>query len=168
MIAVAIMLCAPVEALAQSSEVHTKTLEYGTRVALVVDETFSAGSSIESGLIHATVLNDIYSDDGENILIKSGTPALINYTLEQNEHGGKPGKLTLSGATTKTVDNQRITLQLGYVKKGGSKVLGVVAISTFFFPLGLLSCIIKGGMPKLKQGSVINSTITEDISVNVK
>ena len=65
------------------------------------------------------LITDVYSADGTRVLIKAGTPAFIEFTAERNGSWGKAGKICLTHATTKTVDNKRVSLRLSSCKNGG-------------------------------------------------
>ncbi|MDE6488977.1 MAG: hypothetical protein K2L46_06825, partial [Paramuribaculum sp.] len=97
--------------------------------------------------------------------IKAGTPALIEYSSEPNGSWGKAGKICLTHATTKTIDNKRISLRLNSCKNGGGKLGGVIALSVLFFPIGLISGCMKGSMPKIEQGSTFHASTMQDIVV---
>lgn len=122
-------------------------------------------NSAENGLINATVTNDVYSADGSRISINAGTPAMIEYSLDPNGSWGKAGKVCMTNATTSTIDNKRVSLRLSSCKKGGSRLGGVIALTIIFFPLGLLSGFMKGGNPQIQQGTILNTTVTQDIVV---
>ncbi len=160
---IAIMFCAPIQTLAQSSSNRSNTLESGTQLILRINEKFKANA--ESGSINSTVEADVYSADGTKVLIKAGTPAFIEYSAEPNGAWGKAGKLCLTNAFTKTVDNKKVSLRLSSCKNGGSKIGGVIAISVIFFPLGLISGCMKGSMPSIAQGTTFNATVMQDVFV---
>ncbi len=160
----ALVLCNPICALAQSA--RSNLLEAGVSVTLRVNEEFKVSNEVENGVIYATVDNDIYSADGTKVLIAKGTPASIDFVAESNGSWGKAGKVCLTGATTKTVDNKRVSLRLGSCKKGGGKLGGVIALSVLFFPFGLISGCMKGSMPKIENGSTFDALTTQDINCN--
>jgi len=162
---IALMLCSPLEALAQPSVNRGNVLESDTQLVLRVNEEFKAESKADTGTISAVVETDVYSADGSRVLINAGTPAYIEFSAEQNGSWGKAGKICLTHATTKTIDNKRVSLRLSSCKNGGSKLGGVIAISVLFFPLGLISGCMKGSMPKIQQGTTFNAYIMQDVAV---
>ena len=107
----------------------------------------------------------MYSADGTKVLIKAGTPAFIEFSADPNGTWGKAGKICLTHATTKTIDNKRVSLRLSSCKNGGSKLGGVIALSVLFFPLGLISGCMKGSMPKIPAGTTFNASVMQDITV---
>lgn len=115
----ALMLCSPFEALAQSSNGGGNVLESGTQMVLRINENFKADNKADTGTISSIVETDVYSADGTRVLIKAGTPAFIEFTAERNGSWGKAGKICLTHATTKTVDNKRVSLRLSSCKNGG-------------------------------------------------
>lgn len=164
MLVFALMFALPSQAIAQSTN-RSNLLGYGAPVVLTVSETVKMNNSAESGLINATVANDVYSADGSRVLISAGTPAIIEYSLDSNGSWGKAGKVCMTNATTSTIDNKRVSLRLSTCKKGSGRVGGVIALSIIFFPIGLLSGLMKGGNPKIQQGTVLNTTVTQEVVV---
>ena len=86
---ISLMVCAPVESLAQSANNRGNLLESGEQLVLRVNELFKSDSKAESGTINAIVDNDVYSADGTRVLIKAGTPAFIEFSAEPNGSWGK-------------------------------------------------------------------------------
>lgn len=160
-IALALLICNPLEAFAQSS--RNNLLEAGSPVVLKVTEDFNTANKGENGTIAAVVDNDVYSANGSTILITKGTPATIDYSAEPNGAWGKAGKVCVSTATTKTIDNKRVSLRLNSCKNGSGRIGAVIVLSVLFFPLGLISGCIKGGMPKIGNGTTFSGSVTQDI-----
>ncbi len=163
---IALMFCSPFETLAQSSNGRGNVLENGTQMILRVNENFQADNKADTGVINSIVEADVYSADGTRVLIKAGTPAYIEFTAEPNGSWGKAGKICLTHATTKTIDNKKVALRLSSCKKGGSKIGGVIALSVLLFPFGLISGCMKGSMPKLQQGTTFNASVMQDVAVD--
>lgn len=165
MLILALMFCAPLDAVAQASVNRSNLLEAGTQVVISLDETFKAEGKAETGTIHSIVETDVYSADGSRVLIKAGTPAFIEFTAESNGAWGKAGKVCVANATTKTIDNKRVSLRLSSCKNGGSKLGGVIVLSVVLFPIGLLFGLMKGSMPKIQQGTTFNASVMQDVQV---
>ena len=165
-IIVAIAICLPLESFAQATINRSNLLETGSQLILSVDENFKADNKAESGTITATVQSDVYSADGSKVLIKAGTQAFIEFTIDSNGAWGKAGSVCVTNAFTKTIDNKRVALRLSSCKKGGSRLGGVIVLSVLFFPIGLLSGFMKGGMPKIQKGTTFNATVMQDILVD--
>ena len=159
---VVLMLCNPISAVAQSQ--RASLLEANTPVVIRVTENFKADNKAENGTITAIVENDVYSADGSNVLISKGTPATLEFNAEPNGSWGKAGKICLTSATTKTIDNKRVSLRLSSCKNGGSKIGGVIALSVIFFPIGLISGCMKGSMPKIANETTFNATTMQDVN----
>lgn len=162
-----LVLCNPICAFAQSQQARNYILNAGTPVVLKVPERFNSKGKAETGVIQAVVDSDVYSADGTTILISAGTPALIEFNADANGAWGKAGKICMTNATTRTVDNKRISLRLSACEKGGSKIGGVIALSVLFFPIGLISGCMKGSMPKIPAGTIFNATTTQDIACEI-
>ncbi len=161
----ALMFYSPLDAAAQASVNRGNLLEAGTQAVVRVDESFKADNSVENGTIRAIIDTDVYSADGSRVLIKAGTQAIIEYTAELNGAWGKAGKICITNATTKTIDNKRVTLRLNSCKNGGSKLGGVIVLSVVLFPIGLLFGLMKGSMPKIQQGTTFNASVMQDVNV---
>lgn len=114
----ALMFCSPLHAVAQASVNRSNLLEVGTQAVVRVDESFKADNSADNGTIRAIIDADVYSADGSRVLIKAGTQAVIEYSAESNGAWGKAGKICVANATTKTIDNKRVSLRLSSCKKG--------------------------------------------------
>ena len=153
---VALISCFPLESVAQSAANRSKLLENGTQLVLRINETFKANNTADTGTISSIVETDVYSADGAQVLIKAGTPAFIEFTA---------GKICLTHATTKTIDNKRVSLRLSSCKNGSSKLGGVIILSVLFFPIGLISGCMKGSMPKIQQGTTLNASTMQDVMV---
>lgn len=164
LIAVLVFYC-PLESVAQTTSDRSKLLESTTQLMLRVNETFKTNDKADTGIIPATVETDVYSADGSHVLIKAGTPAFIEFSIDPNGSWGKAGKICLTHATTKTIDNKRVSLRLSSCKSGGSRLGGVIALSVIFFPLGIISGCMKGSMPKIQQGTTFNAYTMQDIMV---
>ena len=163
MLIITMLICTPLEAFAQSSIRYEPVLAGGTQVNLRVTETFPMSGTTDQSMIMAEVAGDVYSADGSPVLVKQGTPAIINVAVVRNGAWGRPGEVCLSSATTRTVDNRQVTLHLASCKNGSNNIGAVIALSVIFFPLGLLSGLIKGGMPKIQAGSTFSAYTTQDI-----
>ena len=144
---------------------QSNTLTYGTPVTLLVDQSLQHGYGRGTGMIRAVVAYDVYSADGTKVLIAADTPAFIEYTVEPNGLWGKAGKIMLTGASTTTVDNQRVALRLGCYRSGSSRLGCVIVLSILLFPMGLLSGCIKGSMPSIRQGTSITAAVIQDVTV---
>lgn len=162
---IALMLCTPFQMLAQTSNSRSNILENGTQMILRVNEKFKADKKSAISTINSIVDKDVYSADGTRVLIKAGTPAYIEFSVDPNGSWGKAGKICLTHATTKTIDNKRVSLRLSSCKNGGSKLGGVIVLSVLFFPIGLISGCMKGSMPKIQGGTTFNAFVMQDITV---
>jgi len=162
---VALMFCSPFEALSQSSNGVGNVLENGTQMVLRVNENFKADNKADTGTINSIVETDVYSADGTKVLIKAGTPAYIEFTIEPNGSWGKAGRICLTHATTKTIDNKQVALRLSSCKNGSSKLGGVIVLSVLLFPIGLISGCMKGSMPKIQEGTTFNASVMQDLTV---
>lgn len=162
---VALMFCSPFEAIAQSANVRSNVLENGTQMVLRVNENFKTDNKADTGTINSIVETDVYSADGAKVLIKAGTPAYIEFSADPNGSWGKAGKICLTHATTKTIDNKRVSLRLSSCKNGGSKLGGVIVLSVLLFPIGLISGCMKGSMPKIPAGTTFNASVMQDVTV---
>lgn len=162
---IVMLLCNPLEGLSQYQKVRYISVESGTTIVLRLSETLNVSEKGEFGTLRAIVEQNVYSTDGSTIIIKKNTPAYIEYSAELNGAWGKAGEVCLNQAYTSAVNNQNVKLRLGSCKKGGKKVIGVVILSVLFFPIGLFSGFIKGGMPKFENGSTISTTVEDTVII---
>lgn len=100
-------------------------------------------SSVSSGFIDATILNEVSSENEDKvliqvshnvidangrILIKEGTPIQCNIEKTKRKGVGKPGSIKITMNSVKSVDGQDIRLNGKYTKEGQNlqgKVLGI-------------------------------------------
>lgn len=157
-----LMYC-PFSAIAEAQSNGSYMLESGSPVVLRVTETANFSTKADNGTIPAVVENDVYSADGTRILVKAGSPATVEFDSESNGSWGKAGKVCMTSAYTRTIDNKRVMLRLSNCKTGGSKIGGVIALSVLLFPFGLISGCMKGSMPKIPSGTIFNASTTQDI-----
>ena len=158
----------PFQSFAQATVNKSTRLIKGTEVIIKTSGVITSNSI---GNISAIVDQDVCSSDG-SILIKSGTPVVINASIEKNGATGKPGKITLSGATTTAVDGKSIVLNCGMEEKGKGKggLAWGLGIGTGLFTLfGLLFLLIKGGNAEIPAGTIIpNTFVSADYDINVE
>ncbi len=168
LIALLMFTILPFQSFAQATVNKSARLIKGTEVII---KTTGVITSNSIGNISAIVDQDVCSNDG-SILIKSGTPVVINASIEKNGATGKPGKITLSGATTTAVDGKSIVLNCGLEEQGKGKggLAWGLGIGTGLFTLiGLLFLLIKGGKAEIPAGTIIpNTFVSADYDINVE
>lgn len=167
LIALLMLTILPFQSFAQAEVSKSDRLIKGTEVIIKTSGVITSNSI---GNILAIVDQDVYSSDGY-VLIKSGTPVVINASIEKNGATGKPGKITLSGATTSAVDGKSIVLNCGMEEKGKGKggLAWGLGIGTGLFTLiGLLFLLIKGGKAEIPAGTIIpNTFVSADYDIIV-
>lgn len=152
----ALLFYDPADAWVQTENSLRQILQTNTPVKIRLTESLNINNNIpDKGFIQGEVDSDVYSEDSNIMLIKKGTPVYVNYQIESNSSWGKPGKICLIQAKTKTLDNKKVSLQLSNCMRGESNNAAVIVLSIVFFPLGLLSGLIKGTMPIIEKGYVI-------------
>lgn len=161
----ALSLCQPLESIAMSTINRSDLLEQDTPVILRVSETTKIKSSEKNGYLRSTVDADVYSTDGTRILIKAGTRAFIDFSIEPGKSWGRPGKICFTHARTRAIDHKSISLRLSNYEKGNSNLAPVIIISIALFPFGLFSGFMKGSMPTIDQGTTFNALVMQDVSV---
>ena len=162
----ALLMCNPISIMAQAQNNRSHMLESGSPVVLRVNENSNFSNKADNGTISAIVESDVYSADGTQVVVKAGTPATIEFDAESNGSWGKAGKVCMTSASTRTIDNKKVMLRLSSCKKGGSRIGGVIALSVLLFPIGLISGCMKGSMPKISNGTTFNATTTQDVLCN--
>ena len=166
--ALLMLIIMPFQSFAQATVSKSARLTKGTEVIIKTSGVITSNSI---GNITALVDQDVYSNDG-SILIKSGTPVVINASIEKNGATGKPGKITLSGATTTAVDGKSIVLNCGLEEKGQGKggLAWGLGIGTGVFTLiGFLFLLIKGSKAEIPAGTIIpNTFVSADYDIMVE
>lgn len=163
----ALLFCFPLGAYCQSQESKKAILAAGTSVNLQIAQEYDMEKIKDNVPLKAIVLSDVMSADGSDILIKEGSQALVYYTVSGNGNWGKSGKICLSHAFIKAVDGQTIPLHPSTCKSGQSYTGFVIGASILFFPIGLLTGLIKGDMPTIKDGTMFNTYAMQDTYINV-
>lgn len=143
----------------------SQVLANGTPIKLRVNEYFK--SFIKSGTctINSLVYDDVYSIDGTKVLIRAGTPAHIWAVVKSNGSWGSAGRLYIYQASTRTIDNKQIFLQLNRCIKGKGRIGWVILLSLIFFPYGLFSGFMKGRMPQIRIGTIFYAYVMRDVTV---
>lgn len=155
----------PLQTTAQTAAVEQQNIARLVRGTQVQVRVAQEVQSDDMGEVNGLVDQDVYSQDGKTLLISAGTPVVIHAAFKSNGSCGKPGKVTLNGASTNTVDGQLVNLHLDAVKKGGDKGGLVWPLVILFFPLGLTALAIKGGNPTIQQGTIFPATVTNDVKL---
>lgn len=163
-----IILFSPINAHCQSRGENNILIPSGVNVQLRIDKEYDFETTTIGEPLEGTVVNDLYYSDGKTILIKAGTRAIINYSLQRNGRWGKGGSVVFTNATIRTVDNKSIALILNNSNVEGHSYRGpIFIISIVHFPIGLLSGLIKGDMPTVKEGTIINAYTIADSYVDI-
>lgn len=144
-------------------------------------------STVSSGFIDATIVNEVSSENEDNILvqvshnildangrllIKEGTPIQCNVEKTKRKGVGKPGSVVISMTSVKSVDGQDIKLNGKHSKEGQNmkgKALGVglgVGLGTFLVPM--LAYMAKKGGPAIIGANTVVSNIAILGSYQVK
>lgn len=160
-----LLAIAPVSAAAQTKQLQQILLIEGTDLKLHINEDVKFNNSGKAGIIHATVKDDVYSSDGNSIVIKSGTPANIEYSFKESRSWGRPGQVCVVYGSTRTIDAKRVPFILNSCQEGKSALGAVIFLTVLFFPLGLLSQFITGSNPKIKAGTTFTGVVTEDVVI---
>ena len=152
----------PMQAIAPSVFINE-----GTEAEIrLVDSATSNGSSEINGVIH----NDIYSPDGEYIVIRHGTPVSIHATIRPNKSLGRPGSIEFQSATTTAVDGTPVMLSMDAYAKGNGKqglAWGLGIATGIFTGFGFLCLLIEGRDAQIPQGTVIPATVAAYYSVDI-
>jgi|JI10StandDraft_1071094.scaffolds.fasta_scaffold24488_10 hypothetical protein len=135
-------------------------------------------SSISSGFLDATIVNEVSSENDDNILIqvthnildvngklliKEGTPIQCNIEKTKRKGVGKPGSIVITMNSVKSVDGQDIRLNGKHSKEGKNmkgKALGVglgVGLGTLLVPM--LAYMAKKGGPAIIGANTVVSNV---------
>lgn len=114
----------------------------------------------------AVVDTDIRDDSGTHILIRQGTPVILDAQIQKARGVGKPASVKLSCMTTTTVDGQTIKLRGEYYKEGESRkgaALGIgLGVGIPFFLPGLFFLCLKGEKITIYENTLFQNIYTDD------
>lgn len=114
----------------------------------------------------AVVDIDIRDDSGTHILIRQGTPVVLDAQIQKARGVGKPASVKLSCTTTKTVDGQIVRLRGEYYKEGESRkgaALGIgLGVGIPFFLPGLFFLCLKGEKITIYENTLFQNIYTDD------
>lgn len=165
-----ILLSAITSIVVRGQESYTLTNE-----TPVVVRTLLPASSNDSGVeIKGEIVEDVYSNDGGAVLIRCGTPVNIHAACTKSGAMGKPGKITIHGATTTSVDGQQISLKTDVVEVKG-KGKGGLAHGLAWglaLPTSFCSCfflLLEGGQAEIPIGTELpNCSVKGTYSVKLQ
>lgn len=152
LMAIILFSIAPLQTFAQTQY----KLARGTKVNISTTHEITSSSI---GDVPAVVTEDVYDETGKAVLIEQGTQVNIKAVFVKNGAIGKAGQITLTNATTQSVDGKIISLNNSYDVKGKSKkgaALGLGIGIGCITGLGLLFLLLKG------ENAVIPANTTLD------
>lgn len=136
-------------------------LENGTPIQIRTTESVSSDHAF--GYIMGEVVHDIYAPDGSTVLISQGKDVIISAVFKRKGVLGKPGTITITGATTCAVDGKLIILNVapytetGENREGLAWVLGILGFLCCVFGVFLL--LIKGKQAEIPYGTYFDCGI---------
>ena len=140
-----------------------------TRGTIVYIRTMTEVSSISNQPVEAVVDADVKGDNG-SVLIKKGTRIDGNMDVKKAKGVGKPGSITLSNLSTRSVDGQTIHLAGSVTREGESKrgqTLGLglgLGLCLFLPCLAILAK--KGGNAQILAGTVFTQfSVADDYQI---
>lgn len=145
----------------------SKPLDRGTTLSVRITSQIS---SKQKGTPTAIVENDVKNRQGE-LLIKRGTPVLLQIEREKAKACGKGGYVNVRCISTTAVDGQTISLDgslndEGNDKKGLAIGLGVGLGLTFLPFVGFVFLVLKGEQATIEANTIIpNVFVTNDYSI---
>lgn len=134
-------------------------------------------ATVSSGFIDATIINEVSSENEDNILIqvthnildangrlliKEGTPIQCNIEKTKRKGVGKPGSILITMNSVKSVDGQDIRLNGKHSKQGQDmkgKALGVGLGVGLLLIWPMLAYIAKKGGPAIIGANTVVSNI---------
>lgn len=151
-------------------------LESGTPIRIRTTEWALSDHPVR--YITGEVVHDVYAHDGKTILIARSEEVVIDAVFKKEGALGKPGMITITGATTRAVDGKLIILNVApYTETGESRggvalVVGILGFICCFWSLflwsflGLLCSIlcllfllIKGKQAEIPYGTYFDYSI---------
>lgn len=125
---------------------EAKKLAAGTPIRIQTVEEFK---SDRSGDIVGRVVGDVFANDGKTVLIRDNAPVKVHVNIKKNAALGKPGKISIVGASTYSVDGKSIALntsQMDFKGQGRQGLAHGLAWPCMFLTYGtsLLFLLVKG------------------------
>lgn len=145
----------------------SKPLDRGTTLSVRITSQITSKSK---GTPTAIVENDVKNRQGD-LLIKRGTPVLLQVDREKAKGCGKGGYLNIRCISTTAVDGQTVTLDgslndEGSDKKGLAIGLGVGLGLTFLPFVGFAFLALKGEQAKIEANTIVpNVYVTNDYNI---
>ncbi|MBQ8773534.1 MAG: hypothetical protein IJZ17_03555 [Muribaculaceae bacterium] len=136
-------------------------LESGTPIQIRTTESVSSDHAF--GYIMGEVVHDVYASDGNTVLISKGEDVTISAVFKKAGALGKPGMITITGATTRAVDGKVVLLnvahytQTGENREGLAWVLGMLGFLCCVF--GIFFLLIKGKQAEMPYGTYFDYSI---------
>ena len=156
--------------------VNSVLLESGTYVPIRIMETVSSKiKSKKTAVVQPSAIVDsnIYTKDGK-LLIKRGTPVMVNAVCMKAKSMGKGGEITITPQSTTAIDGQTITLQGSKTLYGDDCRSEVVTIGCllglFVLPIiGFLGFLGTGDNVEVPSDYVLtNSVVNSDYYINME
>lgn len=135
-------------------------LERGTMLSVRITSPID---SKQKTSVTAMVENDVRNRVGD-IVIKRGTPVLLQVNRKKAKGCGKAGLLDVKCISTTAIDGQSITLEgsearEGNCKKGLAIGLGVGLGLTFLPFVGFAFLALKGGQAAIEANTIIHNVV---------
>lgn len=151
------MLGAPSVSLAQK-------LSSGKPVSVRLTSDIESNGKIRNE-VTAIVDRDVKDAATDAVLIKRGTPVVIDAHIQKARGVGKPAAVKLTCLSTKAVDGQEIALQGALNEEGDSRkgtALGVgIGVGVFCWPALFCLCI-KGEKINIPANTLIHNIVVND------
>ncbi len=142
----------------------TATLQDGTRIRLEVLNELSSNKSRAGQEVKLRVRDDVMGSKQE-VLIRKGAPAFGRVTRAKGSGGlGRSGKLEFVIDTVQAIDGSKVPLRSEQTVSGRKRFAEVGAAAVLVTPLALF---VKGRNATIKSGTVLETYINEDATIQV-
>lgn len=150
---------------------HPYLLRGGTEIG--IKTVGAASGDFDYNELAGVVTSDIYDNTGEKLIIRSGSPAQLHCKVLKPKTIGRPGKILVTGATTKAVNGTPINLNSNFEFVGEGKQGTAHGLAWGLAPFTcFLSCFflfIKGGKAEvLSQSFIPNNIVEEDYYIELE
>lgn len=150
-------------------------LESGTYIPIRITENVSSNVNKKNSNKQPSAIVDsnIYSNDGK-LLIKRGTPVIVNAVCKKAKGMGKEGEITLTPQSTKAIDGTEIILQGSKTFYGDNHRTDVIVCGCCFglciLPIiGFAFFAMTGDNVEVPSDYILtNSVVNSDYYINVK
>lgn len=156
--------------------VRTIMLRAGSPIRVCTDNEINSNDTASAK--YALVEYDIFDESGKYKLIKKITPVKLNLQRKKSRTMGRPGRISVTGGTTYTVNGQPVELTIDNIEFVGKGRQGLAhGLSWGLLEYGWINpvflasplfLLIKGGKAKIPSGTLLPyMRVADNVTVEI-